>query len=214
MAKNKYFDGPQQVVINTYQADVIDEATSGAGVTIDDVLLKDGEVTTDVIHEATGGAGVTADGVLLKDGEVTTDVIHEKTAATGVTIDSVLLKDGALGTVKVNMIQKSADFNVSAAESGCIYEIGAADKVATLPATAPGLRFKFVLATAGLSAGTGFKVSPNAADALMGNGFTTADDKDAICAGSGDRVGDSIEVVGDAAGAGWFITCVGTWTRE
>ena len=48
----------------------------------------------DVINEETGDAGVTVDGVLLKDSEVTTDTINEKTAAAGVTIDSLLIKDG------------------------------------------------------------------------------------------------------------------------
>lgn len=57
--------------------DDIAEATSGAGVTIDGVLLKDGAIAactttaTDAISEATSGAGVTVDGVLLKDAAVT-----------------------------------------------------------------------------------------------------------------------------------------------
>lgn len=105
MPKNKYFDGPQQVVINAYEADAIDEATSGAGVTIDDVLLKDGQVYTDVINEATSAAGVTADGVLLKDGGIvladsaalSADVISEKTSANGVVIDGLKIKDGVVG---------------------------------------------------------------------------------------------------------------------
>lgn len=102
MAKNKYFDGPQQVVINAYEADAIDEATSGAGVTIDGVLLKDDEVSTDVINELTSTAGVTIDSVLAKDGgirladgaAIAADVVSEKTSAAGVTIDGALLKDG------------------------------------------------------------------------------------------------------------------------
>lgn len=51
--------------------DTISENSSGAGVTVDGVKLKDSEVYTDVIHEKTSGAGVTADGVLLKDNAVT-----------------------------------------------------------------------------------------------------------------------------------------------
>lgn len=185
--------------------------------------LDGSEIDTDTINETTSGAGVTIDGVLVKDGgieladaaAIAADVVSEKSSAAGVTVDGLLIKDAALQAWKTNIIAKTADFNVSAAESGCTYEIGAADKTATLPATAPGLRFRFVLATAALSAGAGFAVSPNANDAIMGNGFTTADNKDAICAGSGDRVGDSIEVEGDAAGAGWFIrSVIGTWTRE
>jgi hypothetical protein len=74
----------------------VDEGTSGSGVTVDGVLLKDSEVTTDVINEKTSATGVTIDGVLLKDSQVTTDQINEKTSAAGVTIDSVLLKDGTV----------------------------------------------------------------------------------------------------------------------
>lgn len=51
-------------------ADVIAEFTAATGVTVDGVLLKDGQVTTGTINEASAGAGVTADGVLLKDGDV------------------------------------------------------------------------------------------------------------------------------------------------
>lgn len=241
----QHFDRGTQVVIDAYLADAIDEATSGAGVTVDDTLIKDGGFVlagtgdlngNELLLDAAGDTSITADThnqidikiataddfkftantfTALSGSAIATDTITETTTDAGVTIDSVLLKDGALGTVKTNMIQKSADFTASAAESGCTYEIGGVDKVATLPPTAPGLKFAFVLATAALSAGTGFSVSPNAADAIMGNGFTTADNKDAICAGSGDRVGDRIEVEGDAAGVGWFIRAVqGTWTRE
>lgn len=63
-------------------------------------------------------------------------------------------------------------------------------------------------------AGTGLKVSPAAADKIMGNGFTPVDDKDAICTAASDRVGDSIELESDGVD-GWFITdVIGTWARE
>lgn len=193
----KHFDAGTVISIDTYKADTISEATTDAGVSIDSVLLKDGSV------------------VAVDSANVQTDTIIEKTNAAGVTVDGLLIKDQTLQKHKRNVIAKTADFTASANESGCTYEIGGVDKVATLPATAPGLVFRFQLATAALSAGTGFSVSPNSADAIMGNGFTTADNKDAICAGSGDRVGDMIEVTGDAAGNGWLITAViGTWTRE
>jgi hypothetical protein len=56
--------------------DTIAESTTGSGVTVDGVLLKDSEVSTDVINEKSGsGNGVTVDGVLLKDGAVNTDDI-------------------------------------------------------------------------------------------------------------------------------------------
>lgn len=112
------------------------------------------------------------------------------------------------------IITTDADRTLTADESGATVIVSAADVVITLPATAAGLTYTIVLAAGGLSAGTGLSVSPQAADKIMGNGFTSADDKDAILAGSGDREGDSITLCGDGA-AGWYITnVVGTWTRE
>lgn len=62
-----------------------------------------GTIQVNTINEATAAAGVTIDGVLLKDGEVTTDTINEETPAAGVTIDSVLCKDGALSAISAEL---------------------------------------------------------------------------------------------------------------
>jgi len=117
VANKKYVDdiatGAQTATANgtfdSIDTDVIDEKTTDAGVTIESVLLKDGNVTaatstattavvTDTINERTADAGVTIDSVLLKDGEFTADtvnadVVAEKTNGAGVTIDGVLIKD-------------------------------------------------------------------------------------------------------------------------
>jgi hypothetical protein len=93
-------------------ADVIDESTGAAGVTVDGVLIKDGGVIladaavleVDTVNEATAAAGVTVDGVLLKDGgavfadgaAIDIDTINEATAAAGVIIDGLLIKDERL----------------------------------------------------------------------------------------------------------------------
>lgn len=53
-------------------------------------------VETDVISEKTSGAGVTIDGLLIKDGGISLDTLSEKTAAAGVTIDGVLNKDAGV----------------------------------------------------------------------------------------------------------------------
>lgn len=80
--------------------DVINEASTGVGVTIDGVLHQDGEIYLDVINEDSTNVGVTIDGVLVKDDSVTVDNIYEKTTGAGVTVDGVLLKDGKLtGTI-------------------------------------------------------------------------------------------------------------------
>ena len=107
---------------------------------------------------------------------------------------------------------KTASWTLDASDSGKKFIVNAVDLVATLPSTVDGLHFEFYILTA--SASTGFSVSPAAADQIIGNGFTAADDKDAINTAASDAVGDRIVVHGDGA-SGWYITDVtGTWARE
>lgn len=108
---------------------------------------------------------------------------------------------------------KSADYGVQASDNGTLFVVTGVDKVMTLPATAAGLIFRFSLAAAGLSAGTGLQIAPAAVDKIMGDGFTAADNKAAVLAGSGDRDGDSLTLIGDGVD-GWYIVAhEGTWTR-
>lgn len=112
------------------------------------------------------------------------------------------------------VLTKNANYTVTTADSGALIYVTSADKVMTLPSTAAGLTYTFVITTAGLSASTGLSISPAAADKIMGNGLTAADNKDAINSGATDRDGDSLTIVGDGVD-GWFITAVtGTWARE
>lgn len=84
--------------------------------------------------------------------------------------------------------------------------------VLTLPSTVAGIEFTLIVEQ--LTAGTGHAFSPAAADQIIGNGFTPADDKDAICSGATDRLGDALTIVGDGE-LGWYIKSVtGTWARE
>lgn len=110
------------------------------------------------------------------------------------------------------LVTVTANQTLTAADSGKTYVANAADLVFTLPATAKDLIYRFVVKT--LSATTGLSVSPVAADKIMGNGFTSANDKDAINTAATDREGDMIEVVGDGVD-GWYISAViGTWARQ
>ena len=96
----------------TFKTDAISELTSGSGVTIDTILIKDDAIYVNSVFEKTSASGVTVDGVLLKDNAVSTDTINEKTAAAGVTVDGVLLKDGGAtftGDVTLNA-QKDVRF--------------------------------------------------------------------------------------------------------
>jgi hypothetical protein len=108
----------------------------------------------------------------------------------------------------------TANATLSAADSGRIVYVGAADLVVSIPATVSGYVFALTLLPAGLSAGLGLSVSPVALDSIYGNGFTVADDKDAILSGTGDRAGDNIVLIGDG-GLGYNIqSFIGTWTRQ
>lgn len=97
-------------------------------------------------------------------------------------------------------------------ESGATFEAGAVDLVYTLPATQRGLVYTFIVKT--ISTVTGLSISPNAVDKIMGNGFTSVDDKDVINTAATDRVGDLIQLVGDGVD-GWYVRdIIGTWAKE
>jgi hypothetical protein len=127
---------------------------------------------------------------------------------------AAVFSSAGMSSVKAPVETKAGAYTVTAADSGKVFVATAADVVFTLPATSAGLTYRFVVAASGLSAGTGLSVSPAAVDKIMGNGFTSADDKDAILSGATDREGDCITIVGDGAD-GWYITgVVGTWARQ
>lgn len=109
---------------------------------------------------------------------------------------------------------KTAAYTLTAADSGKIFLANAAASVVfTLPSTVLGLQFTIVCMTA-TSSGAGTSFSPAAADKIMGNAFTAADDKDAQNTAATDVVGDTMTVVGDGVD-GWYITnVIGIWARE
>jgi hypothetical protein len=107
----------------------------------------------------------------------------------------------------------TASVSVSAAQSGTTFVVTAPDLTMTLPATAAGLRYTFVLAAAALSTGVGILIAPAAADAINGNGLTSTDGDKLACAAAGDREGDFAQLVGDGSD-GWYIVGIsGTWTK-
>lgn len=120
------------------------------------------------------------------------------------------------GQVKLPVISKSANFTVLAGQSGSTFIATAVDVVFTLPATAAGLRYTII--SKAPSGGAGVKISPQAADKIMGTAgtvaFSSLDDKDAINTGATDAEGDSMTLVGDGVD-GWFIVnSTGVWARE
>lgn len=114
----------------------------------------------------------------------------------------------------VAAISTTAELTTAAYPSGGWYRVTAADVQVTLPTSAEGIVYTFMLTNDALSTGTGFRVAPQAADAIHGNGLTSVDGAYLVCAGSGDREGDCVSLVGDGLD-GWYITnAVGTWTKE
>lgn len=109
----------------------------------------------------------------------------------------------------------ATDETVAAADNNTTYVTTAADVVVTLPAVATvGDNFRVTVITGVASADTGTSVSPNANDQIIGNGFTAADDKDAINSGASDAIGDLIALVSNGT-TGWYIeNIIGTWARE
>ena len=102
-------------------SDIISEKTTNAGVTIDTVLLKDGNV--DGLDCSGVEAGATAD---QSDAEIktayenatpTVNTINEKTAGSGVTIDSLLLKDGRANQ---NIVSTGQSENITVTADGTI----------------------------------------------------------------------------------------------
>lgn len=131
-----------------------------------------------------------------------------------VDVDSLTIRGVDYKAVPKDVLIKSADYTLVAADSGKTIFVTGVDKVLTLPATVAGLKYTIVLKNAGLSAGTGLSISPAAADFITGNGLSAVDDKDLILAGSGDRAGDCVTIEADGVD-GWFITSIiGTWSKE
>lgn len=106
----------------------------------------------------------------------------------------------------------AANKTLDAGDSGVVQNVTASSTV-TLPSTAVGLHYTIRNGGSGSTDGAvTINVSPAALDQIIGNGFTAADNKDAI--NTLGRAGDEITLVGDGA-SGWHVAnVVGTWTRE
>jgi len=121
-----------------------------------------------------------------------------------------LSADGAVADRTSETI--SANDTMAEGDSGTVKLIDTDAVVITLPATAAGMTLTFV--NVGDNGTVGFSVSPNASDKIMGNGYTSADNKDVINTKATAKKGDYIKLVGDGVN-GWFVQDVrGVWDRE
>lgn len=92
-------------------------------------------------------------------------------------------------------------------DSGIVQNVTATATV-TLPATAVGTSYTIRVGAPGITV----TVSPAAADKIMGNGFTSADNKDLIF--TNQPAGSFVHLVADGAN-GYFVSAIsGTATRE
>lgn len=106
----------------------------------------------------------------------------------------------------------SANDTMAEGDSGTVKLIDTDEVVITLPATAPGMTFTFV--NAGADGEVGFAISPNSDDKIMGNGLTSANNKDLINTKLTAKKGDYVTLVGDGED-GWYIQSIrGVFTRE
>ena len=113
--------------------------------------------------------------------------------------------------ITYDVVSKAVDTTITENESGKIILSTGDDKTMTLPSTATGLVYTFVVGATSTS--TGLSISPAAADSIGGLGLTTVDDKDLINTQATERVGDSVTLVSVAAG--WLaINASGTWAKE
>lgn len=127
-------------------------------------------------------------------------------------VDRGLTTAGVVVPARATTQTKTANYTMTEADIGKITYCATDGVVFTLPATVVGYSYTFVNnADDGVS---GMAISPNASDKIMGNGYTSADDKDAINTKATSKKGDRITLIGDGVN-GWMVTSVvGTWNRE
>lgn len=122
---------------------------------------------------------------------------------------------GILAGARQGLAIVTADTTLTAADSGKVVVVNAAaSKTITLPAaTLTGMRFTVTHQVA-TSSGAGHLVDPAGTDLVRGNGVTPAAGKGVVCSQATSRIGDSVTLVCDGAGA-WYIESVtGTWASE
>lgn len=129
----------------------------------------------------------------------------------------------ASGTLDRASVDVSTNKTLAEGDNGIVQNVVADAITITLPATVVGMQFtvrnggvKVTNGPTGSAAdGTALvTIAPNASDKIMGNGFTSADNKAALNTKATSRIGDEIVLVGDGVN-GWFVQRVsGLWARQ
>jgi hypothetical protein len=105
---------------------------------------------------------------------------------------------------------------LSAADSGIVQNVTTDAVVVTLPAVSPSaVGLTYTIRNGAKKDGDILvTVSPNASDKIIGNGFTSADNKDVVNPKATSKAGDEITLVSNGS-TGWFVSDVaGLWARE
>ncbi len=127
--------------------------------------------------------------------------------------DDKFLKETGVGFIREygrETTAITANKTMAIADQGILWNVTAADKTITLPATVVGYEFEFICGNDGIS----ITIDPNANDLIAGNAFTAADNKDVLLSVANARKGDRLKVAGNGT-TGWNISeVVGTWTLE
>ncbi len=170
-----------------------------------------------------------------RQADVSADAFPNRSTAAGLMVDSDdnKLKYNADGTVR-ELLDTTHDFTLTgtltlgpsrlaavnsaaatqtltAAQSGQTF-VGAVDAVFTLPATATvGAGVHYHIVTGVASAGTGLRVTANAADDIFAAGVDTAAGGSITNSGATDVIGDHVTLVSTGAGRWVGINSRGTW---
>lgn len=140
----------------------------------------------------------------------------EACGETGVVINVVVLPPASNS---VTAVAKAADYVMTAADTGKVIQVTAADKVITLPAVAASkgrtVTVQATAATATLTGGSaGIALAPAATEQIRGNVITTpANGKGLINTNTTAKSGDLVEVYSDGT-YWWLRDIIGTWTRQ
>ncbi len=158
------------------------------------------------IHHVEGGAG--GDALVLESGATVT----VKSGAT-LAVEAGGIIDMQAGSKQTTPIANiTVSRAVTVAESGTTFFLKAVDLKMTLPSTAAGLTYTFVVHT--VSATTGAQIDPAALDAIMNAGDTSVDDKDLLNTPATDTEGDAVTIVGDGVDGWWVTSITGIWAKE
>ena len=117
--------------------------------------------------------------------------------------------------INSNVVSATANTTLAVGDSGITVLAGAADLRINLPAASDagkGWEATVILASGGLSTGTGIKIKPDSSDKIMGNDLSAADGKRLTLLGATDTLGDFARLKCDGDQGFYIVGSNGGWT--